>query len=287
MFPIVVAASLAETVRITSPTIRKIVLGNEDRLFIDGTARLIYIRASPHFISGNLTLTLSRPRQRDESVPLRPGDRYSFYYSNLTITYSDAWSPCEISLWLLTYQWCSLGIHTRNQRSAEIHLDGANRPSFWCYFFEFQSKPTASIKISDGTALLGLDNGNQTLTGNMSFDVPASMFVLSYQPQGGRLDAVFDAGSEVGDWFDKPGFFQYCLKMQNCTNFSGYADEFALTTDRAVPAWVVAVGIVLLAALIAMVGVGMFWGPEMPEFVEAGIASVRESLVGSAVPSYT
>jgi hypothetical protein len=290
MLAVLLAFSSAETIELTSPVIRRVTLCTNDTLFIDGTGRLIYIRVNPHFVNGNLTLTLTKPHQKDNSTQLQAGERYFFYYANLTITYSDAWGPCQISVWLLTYQWCSLGIHARDQRSAEIHLDGVSSPtgSFWCYFFEFQKNPTATINISmNSSVMIGFSDSNQTLMENKSFLMESSMFVLSYQPKGGSLNAVFDTNAAFGDWADPQGVFKYCLTLDNCINFSVDADDLGLLTDRAIPVWLWLLASLLVVIIIGVIGKGLFWCPDTLALKLAAMASVQEPMLDAGSMMYT
>jgi hypothetical protein len=262
MLPIFLYSISSTDFQITSPNITTVILGDSDRLFVDGTFRLIYIRVNPHFISGNLSVIIFRPRQPNETIILNPGDRYSFYYANLTFTYRDAWSPCQLSLWVLGSQWCHFGIHVHGQRSAEIHLNGSLIPSKLCYFFEFEKPPTAKINARNVSVLLGFSGGNRTISGEDSFTVDDSMFVLSHDPSGVPFDAEFTTESAISDWDDPPGVFLFCQLAGNCTQAPDY---FGVTARGGMTPWAAIIISLPPMVLIGMIAIAMFWWPLGPQ----------------------
>jgi hypothetical protein len=269
MFTAVLSAVVrSATYTIDSPGATFQTLNNGDKLVVEvaDISAELYFRVNPHFIAGNLSLTaVDYLFEGHVTFPLRAGDRYAFRNSKVTITYSDAWGPCGITIWYFNPgPQCPYAIHTRDPISATISFGDASLDMPVCYFFEFDSSNILiTVSLTPPTILeMALSDALMDINTSMSLRLPERRFVLILSdPKGAAFNAMVKARRPITDWSDVEGGFIDCFwdTDHQCKTYAN--GSYGLVTTRSLPSWfwaiiVGAIAIVAVACVFVVVDCG-------------------------------
>jgi hypothetical protein len=246
-------------------------LRNGDSIYLDlfgpgGTRYSAYFRVKPHFFYGALRFTITNSSGNFTRNP-KPGDRVFFSGCGVTIDYSNAWSPCQITIFIVYADQCSYTIHARNQRSAFISVPTLNQifNTSVCYFFEFQGTVhTKRNGLSPMDSLLIFypsTNGSLELVpaDASEFDLPPLFLIYLRKLSESLLTVSFSTHCAYSDWSDYEGsFVDGTIGVTAVPNLDD-VQTFGLTTDRTIVWWVwLFIWVILLVHLVFFAFV-LFW----------------------------
>jgi hypothetical protein len=230
-----------------------------------------YFALRSHFLYGSLSFTITDSNGNFTIYPVA-GDRFWLTDCEIQISYNSAWSPCEITVFLILPRTCTYTIHARNQKSATISVPSPDFPmnETVCYFLEFRrdvhislnhlSRPDwMSIYYPMANGTVRLLEVNQT-----EIDMGRLFLAVLKKSTDNPLKLSFTTSSVSSDWTDVDGPF----RAVNGPPQQAPVESFGLVTDRVLPWWLWLLligGGVACGAVFAFV---LFW--HSPSYSQAG-----------------
>jgi len=253
---------------IGNETIAHVVLNNDGEVEIQPGPISVWLRLDPHFIYGELSITVVNAKGTRYNIEGRAGDRFFYTHSSVTIAYRKASAPTKVFLWVLRDRVCSyMSVHSRGQRSATIALANTTSSMMpFCYFLEFempaQLRVTNAPSTFPGFPSVEIIEPGTKAVDNASVAYPLSrVFVVRIGQISGGLPLAMriDSLAAGADGSNREGAFLDCTSdPADCTVPN--VETLGFAADRAFARWLSAAIGLALVVVVAVVGLLLFGG---------------------------
>jgi hypothetical protein len=240
---------------------------------------IAYFGIKSHFFYGRISFTITNSTGIFTLYP-HAGDRFWLADCEVDIEYLNAWSPCQITIFVISPDTCHYTIHARNQKSATISTPFSEFPynRTICYFLEFRRNPHISfsgLSAPDWASIYyPLGNGTVKLlqVNKTELDMHHLFLLVLKKSTANPLKISFGTTSVSSDWTEVDGPF---VDLDDLSK-SQVIESFGLVTDRVLPWWLWALLLGGMAGCLLIFGFVLFWhSPTLG--VTTGTLSVLDS----------
>jgi hypothetical protein len=238
MLSFCVSFASSAQLNIANETITTLRLQSGDSVFVNATARSVFLQVQSYYFTGDLVINASYPSGTATHTGF-PGARLHFANTTLIIALSNSFTMCSVSVYLIP-PVCSprSSVHSRSIKSAVSTMLAESGP--FCWFFDFVVNGTAFEVQGSGAGFEVIQNSE---SGSLAF-VDLSMvsalnsaFVLVGRPGGGASSVSFSIDRLFCDWTERDYPFRECRENGDCEVLEVEIAGF-LTSMRSIAGWI-------------------------------------------------